>query len=164
MNFDCTPPIPKKLSRLTLFAAVAVLGSLFVYGDEATAPAQPAVVVTPPYGITFPAKVVRVVDGDTIDVELTRVVRIRLLDCWAPETRTRDAQEKLKGFAAKKYLEEYADNRQVKVFIPAKPGAKVGDSFSFRRALGRVWLNGKTTSLSQTMVAGGHATRTRNGR
>jgi len=38
-----------------------------------------------------------VVDGDTITVELKIPVRVRLLDCWAPETRTKDAEEKKKG-------------------------------------------------------------------
>lgn len=147
-------------SRIVVAAAVAFLASFFVYGDEAPAPARQ---VKPPHGITFPAKVVRVVDGDTIEVEVTRVVRIRLLDCWAPETRTRDNEEKLRGFAAKGFLEERAQNKPVTVFIPVEPGQKVGDSFSFGRALGHVWLDGEGRSLSETMVSSGHATRTRNG-
>lgn len=160
MNFDFIRRAT--IGKALFVAAVAFFAAFFVYGDETptTATAQ----ATPPYGITFPAKVVRVVDGDTLEVEVTRVVRIRMLDCWAPETRTRDIEEKLRGFAAKTHLEEMAQNQQVKVFIPVKPGQKVGDSFSFGRALGQVWLNGETTSLSEKMVTAGHATRTRDGR
>jgi len=150
-----------RLSRLALIAAIALCSAYFVNAGEAIAPSA---VVAPPYGLTFPAEVVRVVDGDTIDVRVSRVVRIRLLDCWSPETRTRDLAEKAKGLAAKRFLEDLADNRQVKVFVPVEPGKKVGNSFSFGRALGHVWLDGGEVTLSETMVRKGHATKTKNGR
>lgn len=161
MNCDCIRRLlGTTKSNAILVALIALWCSFFVvYGNEGSvvAEAEP-----PPYGVTFPAKVVRVVDGDTIEVEVTRTVRIRLLDCWAPETRTRDAEEKLKGFAAKAFLEERIQNKNVKVYVPVEPGGKLGDSFSFRRALAHVWLDGEGQSLSETMVNSGHATRTRN--
>ena len=40
----------------------------------------------------------RVLDGDTIEVEIRRTIRIRLLDCWAPETRTRDLEKILRHY------------------------------------------------------------------
>ena len=56
---------------------------------------------------TYKAKLVRVVDGDTVDAmidlgfDVWRKVRIRFygLDAW--ESRTRDLEEKKKGLAAK---------------------------------------------------------------
>ena len=66
--------------------------------------ARKKVMQQPPKGITTDVKLIKVVDGDTVDVEITRKVRVRLLDCYAPETRTRDAAEKVKGFESKKYL------------------------------------------------------------
>lgn len=153
MIFDCI----RRKTKTLLLTGIVILVGFFVYADEATAPPK-----QPPYGVTFQAKVVRVVDGDTIEVEVKKVVRIRLLDCWAPETRTRDAAEKLKGFAAKEHLEGLIQNREVKVHIPMKPGQKVGDSFSFGRALGHVWLKGEGKSVSAIMVKSGHATKTRN--
>ena len=41
----------------------------------------------PQEGFTTKAKVTRVIDGDTVDVEITRKVRLRLKDCWAPEKK-----------------------------------------------------------------------------
>ena len=48
----------------------------------------------PPVGLTTKVRVTNVVDGDTIDVEIVKNIRIRLRDCWWPETRTRDLEEK----------------------------------------------------------------------
>lgn len=147
----------RRTSRGILAFLVALLATFIVYGDEADAPA-----CQPPYGLTFRAKVVRVLDGDTIDVEVTRKVRIRLIDCWAPEVRTRDEQEKLRGYAAKTYLEDLIQNEQVRVHVPVEPGQRVGESFSFSRALGHVWLEGGgEQTIAETMISAGHATRTR---
>ena len=60
---------------------------------------------TPPEGFSTRAKVVRVVDGDTVDVIIKRRMRIRLEDCWAPETRTKNLDEKLKGLESKEFAE-----------------------------------------------------------
>ena len=58
----------------------------------------------------YRAKVVRTVDGDTIDVELdlgfdiTLKARVRLVGINTPESRTRDLEEKAAGLAAKEYV------------------------------------------------------------
>lgn len=135
----------KQLPIAILFVAIAAIVS---------AETQP-----PPFGVTFAGKVVRVVDGDTIDVEVRKVVRVRLLDCWAPETRTTDAEEKALGLAAKATMVDLSDGKRVKVFVPTDPDAKLGDAFSFGRALGHVWVDGDNKSLSEQMVESGHATR-----
>ena len=55
----------------------------------------------------YKAKLVRVVDGDTIDAEIdlgfdiSVKKRIRLVGINTPECRTRDLEEKAKGLAAK---------------------------------------------------------------
>ena len=61
----------------------------------------------------YKCKVVRVVDGDTVDVDIFlgfSVVlskqRIRLYGIDAPESRTRDLEEKKHGLMAKKFLIE----------------------------------------------------------
>ena len=64
----------------------------------------------------FLAQVVRVVDGDTVDVDLhiggtivpliVPKQRVRLLGLDTPESRTRDLREKKFGYMAKKRLEE----------------------------------------------------------
>ena len=122
---------------------------------------QPA----PPLGVTFDAKVVRVIDGDTMEVEVTRKVTIRVIDCWCPElhpktgTPVERQAESLKGFAAKAAMEELVQGRSVKVYVPVE-GDKIGDAFSFGRALGKVWRSdGKY--LAQEMIRAGHATATK---
>ena len=123
----------------------------------------------PPKGITTDVKVVRVVDGDTVDVEITRKIRVRLLDCYAPETRTKDSAEKIKGFESKKYLHNmltevfYNDlaarkKKQVTLFIPADEQGEIKDNFTFNRVLGRLFINGE--DVSELMVEAGQATKT----
>ena len=61
---------------------------------------------------TYKAKVVRVVDGDTIDAlidlgfDIHKKIRIRMVGMNAPESRTRDLEEKKRGLAAKARLKE----------------------------------------------------------
>mgnify|MGYP002624333482 CR=1 FL=1 len=118
----------------------------------------------PPHGVTFSGVVTRVVDGDTVEVEVRRTVRVRLLDCWSPETRTTDDDEKRRGLAAKRYLSEIALRKRATVFVPIDPDARFGDSMTFGRALGHVWLDGEDDSLSEMMVSSGHGTVTRDGK
>ena len=62
----------------------------------------------------YQCKVVKVVDGDTVDVDIDlgfgvwlRDERVRLYGIDTPESRTSDDIEKIYGFAAKEYLERY---------------------------------------------------------
>ena len=59
----------------------------------------------------YSCKVVKIVDGDTIDVDIDlgfgvwlKKQRIRLFGIDTPESRTRDLEEKKYGLAAKEYL------------------------------------------------------------
>ena len=123
----------------------------------------------PPKGITTAVKVVRVIDGDTVDVEIKRTIRVRLLDCYAPETRTRDPEEKIKGYESKKHLHDmltqvfYNDfaarkKKQVTLYIPADEQGELKDNFTFSRVLGRLFVNGE--DVSERMVEAGKATKT----
>ena len=123
----------------------------------------------PPKGITTDVKVVRVVDGDTVDVSITRTVRVRLLDCWAPETRTKDPEEKVKGYESKKYLNNllkqvfYNDiaarkRKKITLFIPADEQGELKENFSFSRVLGRLFVDGE--DVSERMVEAGKALKT----
>ena len=109
------------------------------------------------------------VDGDTIDVAIVRRVRVRVRECWAPESRTRDAAEKERGLAAKRGMAELVpanakllEALQVKpeliVTIPTDESQCLADVFSFGRVLGDVHLaDGR--SVAGTMVRRGLATR-----
>lgn len=129
------------------------------HGQEITPPAAPDP------GITLDARVTRIVDGDTVDctVLVPLVFRIRLIDCWSAETRTRDPEEKQRGLAAKSYLEQLIGQDPVRVHIPGR--AKLGDMLTLDRVLGRVWPTRDGTplsgDLSSRMVEAGHATSTK---
>lgn len=106
------------------------------------------------FGITFPAKVTRILDGDTLEVKVERTIRIRLLDCWAMETSTRNEQEKDIGITAKQFLKNLILDKEVTVEVPIE-GNKFGDSMSFGRVLGVVKLDGK--DVAHIMIKNGHA-------
>lgn len=62
---------------------------------------------------TYKAKLERVIDGDTIDVyidlgfDIHYRSRVRLAEIDAPESRTRNLEEKKLGLAAKEYVEQW---------------------------------------------------------
>ena len=110
--------------------------------------------MTPELGITARAVVNRIVDGDTLDLELRIPIRVRLMDCWAQE---RDSPE---GLQAMMHLQRMAPDRSsVIVHIPTQRAHNLKDVFTFGRVLGRVWREGDDESLSEAMVASGYATR-----
>lgn len=94
----------------------------------------------PEPGLTTRGVITRVIDGDTVDVQISRVLRVRLLDCWAPETRSTDPMEKALGRAAREHLTELAEGRFCLLHIPADERGRVSDVFTFGRVLGRLWV------------------------
>jgi endonuclease YncB( thermonuclease family) len=111
----------------------------------------------PSLGLTARAIVDRVIDGDTLDVLITVPVRVRMLDCWAPETR---GDEKPQGEASKSLLEQMAPvGSKVLVNIPTTHVDALAGVFTFGRVLGEVWRPGDDESLSVMMVAAGAATK-----
>lgn len=107
---------------------------------------------------TTDAYLVEVYDGDTMTLEVRRQIKVRMLDCWAPEIRTRDAAEKAKGFAARDHLRSLiSPGDHVTLSVPG--GEDLGKRFSFGRVLGRVWADGSDDDLSVQQVAAGHATK-----
>lgn len=111
----------------------------------------------PPTGWTTKARVVNVVDGDTIDVEVRRTMRIRLLDCWAPETHTRNLEEKLRGVAAMNAMRAMLPvNQEVTVHIPTNDHQDIAHVMTLGRVLGRIYVG--EVDVSQEMVEHGHAT------
>ncbi len=103
------------------------------------------------------ARVTEVYDGDTITVEVKKEFKVRLLDCWAAEVRTKDKSEKQRGIEARDYLRGLIDGQDVILEIPTKHNGEVGKSISMSRVLGRVYtMEGQ--SVSESMVNAGHAT------
>lgn len=106
----------------------------------------------PPLGYTTRCRVVEVIDGDTLEVEIVKRVRVRLLDCWAPESRTRDKTEKEKGLAARNHLDYLAAGKDGVLFVPGHQENEVGDALTLSRVLGQVWIDGQRSSLAEQQV------------
>ncbi len=117
----------------------------------------------PPLGHSLNCRIVDVTDGDTVEVEVTRRVRVRLIDCWAAESRSKDAHEKKAGIAAKLYLAGLAEGRRATLFIPTHGANRIGDVFSFDRVLGQLWLEDDRQSLAARQVAARHASTIKGG-
>lgn len=119
----------------------------------------------PPRGLVTEAIITEVYDGDTITVQpLMPATRIRLLDCWAPEVRTRDDDEKRRGYASRDHLRELLPiGSRVTLQVPTSD--KLETSLTLGRVLGRVWIDtdgdGTLDNVSELQVAAGHATTTK---
>tara|TARA_R100001594_G_scaffold68595_1_gene102892 strand:+ start:243 stop:659 length:417 start_codon:yes stop_codon:yes gene_type:complete len=108
---------------------------------------------------TYKAKLDRVVDGDTIDVnidlgfDITVHKRVRLAGIDTPESRTRDLEEKKRGLAAKYRLTEILDMGNL--VVESKEVGKYG------RVLGNLTVYPDNLDLpinvNQTLVDEGHA-------
>jgi endonuclease YncB( thermonuclease family) len=122
-------------------------------------PVEAVKVEAPPLGMTLPGKVINIVDGDTLDVETSLVVRVRLRDCWAPESRTLDHEEKKRGLASKANLKLIAEGKYCRVNVPIS--RFLTNSLTLDRVLGSVWLDGEPQDVSTLQVQGGFATRTK---
>lgn len=110
--------------------------------------------------LTGSGRVVKVIDGDTIEVVSEIRFRIRLIDCWCPETRTKDAAEKRRGQDARSFLTCIAHGRAVLYSIPF--GKSLGDSITLGRVLARVRLaDNQSIDLSSIMVEAGHASKSK---
>jgi micrococcal nuclease len=104
-------------------------------------------------------KVTKVVDGDTIDVDIdlgfdiSFSSRVRLAGIDTPESRTTDKAEKALGLEAKAYLKAAIDNAK-SVVIKTE---KMDSSEKYGRILGWVYLDGDTESINDKMINDGHA-------
>ena len=102
-------------------------------------------------------KVIKVVDGDTIDVmldlgfDIMYKSRVRLFGIDTPESRTRDKVEKKYGLMSKKFLQDELKSAS-KLSIKTYKGEETG---KFGRILGDVFVDGK--SVNMKMVKEGHA-------
>jgi len=107
---------------------------------------------------TTKVKVLSVYDGDTVVVEVRRTMRVRLLDCWAPEIRTKDLEQKRKGFASRDYLRGLIEGKEVVLVIPSN-SPDIGKTTSLSRVLGNIYLPGESEPVSASLIKAGHATK-----
>ena len=111
---------------------------------------------------TYSAKLIRVIDGDTIDLEidlgfdLSIRQRLKLFGVNTPDSRSADIAEKQKGLEAKQRLTELLP-REFKIVTILNKRGKYG------RVLGEVFVKdvngGKDINVNELMVKEGHATK-----
>ena len=104
-------------------------------------------------------KVNKIVDGDTIDVDIdlgfdiSFSSRVRLAGIDTPESKTSDKMEKALGLESKAYLKHAIDSAK-SVIIKTE---KLDSSEKYGRILGWVFLDGSDKSINQEMIDEGYA-------
>ena len=103
--------------------------------------------------------VTKVVDGDTIDVDIdlgfniSYSQRVRLAGIDTPESRTNDKMEKALGLEAKEYLKYKLKDAKLIVIKTELPDS----SEKYGRILGWVYVDGNTISVNDEMIEDGYA-------
>ena len=108
----------------------------------------------------YEVKVLKVVDGDTVDIDINLgfgIVltdeRVRIMGIDTPESRTSDKVEKVFGLAAKARLKELLDEEAILITTEDKHGEDMKGKFG--RVLGDFRVGGKT--VTQILIEEGHA-------
>jgi micrococcal nuclease len=99
----------------------------------------------------YRCKLVKVVDGDTVDIDIDlgfgvwlNDQRVRLYGIDTPESRTRDKDEKIYGLAAKDFVVDFLNDKDLIL------KTKVYDAKGkFGRILGEIW---RTTNYADKSV------------
>ena len=120
-------------------------GAIFMLGKE----------MSPQPAIRVPAKVVRVIDGDTVEVEVSTKITVRLLDCWAPERFTEDGKQSKK--AAEMLL---PPDSECMLDVPLGGHDQLHDVFSFGRVLGNLFTE-SFGCIAKRLVETGYAKASR---
>ena len=107
----------------------------------------------------YKAHLLRVVDGDTVDVDIDlgfgiwmHKERIRVHGIDTPESRTRDLEEKKRGLAAKDRVLELCPIGADVTLKTSKDGKG-----KFGRILGEIYVEGILQSVNQLLIEEGHA-------
>ena len=104
-------------------------------------------------------KVLKVVDGDTIDVDIdlgfdiSFTSRVRLAGIDTPESRTTDKEEKVLGIEVKDRLKHLISTANTVVIRTEKPDS----SEKYGRILGWLFLDGAEKSVNEALIADGYA-------
>ena len=97
----------------------------------------------------YNVKVTRIVDGDTVDVDIDlgfgmvyKKQRVRMMGIDTPESRTRDLEEKFYGLASKEHLKKILKDQKVQL--------QSHDKGKFGRILGDLYVG--EDSLCEALI------------
>ena len=100
--------------------------------------------------------VTRVVDGDTVDVDVDlgfgmiyKKQRVRMMGIDTPESRTRDLEEKFYGKASKANLKRILKDQEIQMVSH--------DKGKFGRILGELFIGDSSYSINQQQIDEYHA-------
>ena len=106
----------------------------------------------------YKCKIIKVIDGDTTDVDIDlgfgvwlKKQRIRFFGIDTPESRTRDLEEKKYGLAAKKYVTDHMPLGSTQTLVTVKDGKG-----KYGRILGQFKMEDGSI-LNDNMIAEHHA-------
>jgi len=104
-------------------------------------------------------QVLKVVDGDTIDVDIdlgfdiSFTSRVRLAGIDTPESRTTDKKEKTLGLEVKQRLKDLLSKSSSVVIKTEKPDS----TEKYGRVLGWLFIDGAEKSVNEALIADGYA-------
>ena len=104
-------------------------------------------------------KVLKIVDGDTIDVDIdlgfdiSQTQRVRRAGIDTPESRTKDAREKVLGLEVKDRLKKAIDAASDVIIVTEKPDS----TEKYGRILGWVYLDKSPKSINELLIEEGYA-------
>jgi len=104
-------------------------------------------------------KVLKIVDGDTIDVDIdlgfdiSYTQRVRLAGIDTPESRTKDLREKALGLEVKDKIKKLIDSAKTVIIKTELPDS----TEKYGRILGWVYLDGAAKSLNEQLIEEGYA-------
>ena len=110
----------------------------------------------------YRAELIKVVDGDTVDVDIDlgfgvwlKNERVRIMGIDTPESRTSDKVEKLFGLAAKNRVKKMLEKNVILKTFAAKDGEDMKGKFG--RILGDFFIESEGQLLTEVMIEEGHA-------
>jgi micrococcal nuclease len=104
-------------------------------------------------------KLINVIDGDTIDVDIdlgfdiSLLRRVRMAGIDTPESRTTDKAEKVLGLEAKEYLKKMMKDAKTIAIKTELPDS----SEKYGRILGWVYIDNASKSINEQMIEDGYA-------
>jgi len=99
----------------------------------------------------YKCEVIKVVDGDTVDVNIDvgfsifHKARVRMYGMDTPESRTRDLDEKARGLISKQFIVDKVANAKEIIIKTQKDGKG-----KFGRVLGKIFIDGE--NINQSMI------------
>ena len=112
----------------------------------------------------YNCKILRIVDGDTVDVDIDlgfgiwmHRERVRIMGIDTPESRTRDKVEKVFGNASKEFVKKWLPVGSIQVLITTVDKSGDDKRGKFGRILGDFQI--EKTKLTNIMLSEGYAVR-----